>query len=210
VDELLRRPVRLTGFLPVIANHLNIPKPPAGQPTLLTWDETTTMFHEFGHALHGMFSNVKYPYFSGTAVPRDFVEYPSQVNEMWADWPQVLQHYAKHYQTGAPMPQALLDKVIASKKFNQGFTTTEYLGASMLDQNWHQLTGTQVPDAASVMPFEAAALKKTASTSSRCRRVIARRTSATSWAAMQRATTPTSGRKCWTRTASNGSGRTGD
>ncbi len=150
----------LTGFLPVVANHLNIPKPPAGQPTLLTWDEVTTMFHEFGHALHGMFSDVKYPYFSGTSVPRDFVEYPSQVNEMWADWPQVLANYAKHYQTGAPMPKALLDKVLASSKFNQGFTTTEYLGAAMLDQNWHQLAPAQVPDAAGVMPFEAAALKK--------------------------------------------------
>jgi peptidyl-dipeptidase Dcp len=150
----------LTGFLPVVANHLNITKPPAGQPTLLTWDETTTMFHEFGHALHGMFSNVKYPYFSGTNVPRDFVEYPSQVNEMWADWPQVLANYAKHYQTGAPMPKELLDKVLASSKFNQGFTTTEYLGAAMLDQNWHQLAPDQVPDAAGVMPFEAAALKK--------------------------------------------------
>ena len=150
----------LTGFLPVVANHLNIPKPPAGQPTLLTWDEVTTMFHEFGHALHGMFSNVNYPYFSGTNVPRDFVEYPSQVNEMWADWPQVLANYAKHYQTGAPMPKELLDKVLASSKFNQGFTTTEYLGAAMLDQSWHQLTPDQVPAAAGVMPFEAAALKK--------------------------------------------------
>ena len=150
----------LTHFLPVVANHLNIPKPMAGQPTLLTWDEVTTMFHEFGHALHGMFSNVKYPYFSGTNVPRDFVEYPSQVNEMWADWPQVLQHYAKHYQTGAPIPKDLLDKVIASQKFNQGFTTTEYLGAAMLDQNWHQLTPEQVPAADGVMAFEAAALKK--------------------------------------------------
>jgi peptidyl-dipeptidase Dcp len=150
----------LTGFLPVVANHLNIPKPAPGQPTLLTWDEATTMFHEFGHALHGMFSNVKYPYFSGTSVPRDFVEYPSQVNEMWADWPQVLEHYAKHYKTGAPIPKDLLDKVIASQKFNQGFTTTEYLGAAMLDQNWHQLTPDQVPDAAGVMPFEAAALAK--------------------------------------------------
>jgi peptidyl-dipeptidase Dcp len=149
----------LTGFLPVVANHLNIPKPPAGQPTLLTWDEVTTMFHEFGHALHGMFSNVKYPYFSGTNVPRDFVEYPSQVNEMWADWPQVLANYAKHYQTGAPMPKELLDKVLASSKFNQGFTTTEYLGAAMLDQSWHQLTPDQVPAAVGVMPFEAAALK---------------------------------------------------
>jgi peptidyl-dipeptidase Dcp len=93
-------------------------------------------------------------------VPRDFVEYPSQVNEMWADWPQVLANYAKHYQTGAPMPKELLDKVLASSKFNQGFTTTEYLGAAMLDQNWHQLTPAQVPAANGVMAFEAAALKK--------------------------------------------------
>src|SRR5574337_876740 len=110
----------LTGYLPVVANHLNFTRPTIGL-TLLTWDEVTTMFHEFGHALHGMFSNVEYPYFSGTSVPRDFVEFPSQVNEMWADWPSVLAHYAKHYQTGAAMPQALLDKVLASSKFNQGF-----------------------------------------------------------------------------------------
>ncbi|AXK71597.1 M3 family peptidase [Lysobacter sp. TY2-98] len=151
---------KLTGYLPVVANHLNIPKPPAGQPTLLTWDEVTTMFHEFGHALHGMFSNVKYPYFSGTSVPRDFVEYPSQVNEMWADWPEILSNYAKHYQTGAPMPKELLDKVLASSKFNQGFTTTEYLGAAMLDQNWHQLPASQIPAASGVMAFEADALKR--------------------------------------------------
>ncbi|MEA9827864.1 M3 family metallopeptidase [Xanthomonas campestris pv. raphani] len=148
----------LTGFKPVVANHLNIPKPPAGQPTLLTWDEVTTMFHEFGHALHGMFSDVKYPYFSGTSVPRDFVEFPSQVNEMWADEPSILKNYAKHYQNGTPMPQALLDKVIAASKFNQGFATTEYLGAAMLDQNWHQISANQVPDAAGVMAFEAKAL----------------------------------------------------
>jgi len=148
----------LTGDQPVVANHLNIPKPPTGQPTLLTWDEVTTMFHEFGHALHGMFSDVKYPYFSGTSVPRDFVEFPSQVNEMWADWPSILKNYAKHYQTGAPMPQALLDKVVAAAKFNQGFATTEYLGAAMLDQNWHQLPAGQVPDAAGVMAFEGKSL----------------------------------------------------
>jgi peptidyl-dipeptidase Dcp len=149
----------LTGDLPVVANHLNIPKPPAGQPTLLTWDEVTTMFHEFGHALHGMFSDVKYPRFSGTSVPRDFVEYPSQVNEMWADWPSVLANYARHYQTGAPMPQALLDKVIAAQKFNQGYATTEYLAAAMLDQNWHQLdvAASTIP-ADQVMAFEAKAL----------------------------------------------------
>lgn len=149
----------LTGYKPVVANHLNIPKPPAGKPTLLTWDEVTTAFHEFGHALHGMFSNVEYPYFTGTSVPRDFVEYPSQVNEMWADWPAILKNYAKHHETGAPMPQELLDKVIAASKFNQGFRTTEYLGSAMLDQRWHQITADQVPDAAGVMAFEAAAQK---------------------------------------------------
>ncbi|MGV7208258.1 M3 family metallopeptidase [Oxalobacteraceae bacterium A2-2] len=147
----------LMGTHSVVANHLNIPKPPAGEPTLLTYDEVKTAFHEFGHALHGMFSNVKYPRFSGTSVPRDFVEYPSQVNEMWAVWPEVLANYAKHYQTGAPMPKELLDKVIASKKFNQGFLTTEYLAASLLDQRWHQLAPAQVPT--DVLAFEAASLK---------------------------------------------------
>ena len=149
----------LTGNLPVVANHLNIPKPPAGQPTLMTWDEVTTMFHEFGHALHGMFSNVEYPRFSGTNVPRDFVEYPSQVNEMWADWPEVLANYAKHYQTGAPMPKELLDKVLAASKFNQGFATTEYLGAAMLDQSYHQLSADKVPAAGDMIRFEQSALK---------------------------------------------------
>src|SRR5690606_5702204 len=145
----------MTGNLPVVANHLNIPKPADGEPTLLTWDEVTTMFHEFGHALHGMFSDVKYPYFSGTSVPRDFVEFPSQVNEMWSDWPSILANYAKHYQTGEPMPRELLDKVLASSKFNQGFATTEYLGAALLDQEWHQLTeASQIPGADGVMAFE--------------------------------------------------------
>jgi len=148
---------KLLGNLPVVANHLNIPKPPAGQPTLLTYDEVRTAFHEFGHALHGMFSNVTYPTFGGTNTPRDFVEYPSQVNEMWATWPEVLANYAKHYQTGAPMPKELLDKVIASKKFNMGFVTTEYIEASLLDQRWHQLKPADVP--ADVTAFEAQALK---------------------------------------------------
>ncbi|NGZ83187.1 M3 family metallopeptidase [Duganella aceris] len=147
----------LMGTHPVVANHLNIPKPNDGEPTLLTYDETRTMFHEFGHALHGMFSNVKYPRFSGTRVPRDFVEFPSQVNEMWSVQPAVLANYAKHYQTGAAMPQELLDKVIASKKFNEGFRTTEYLAASILDQKWHQLGASQIPS--DVLSFEAASLK---------------------------------------------------
>lgn len=148
----------LMGTRSVVANHLNIPKPPAGEPTLLTVDEVKTTFHEFGHALHGMFSNVKYPRFSGTNVPRDFVEYPSQVNEMWMIAPEVLANYAKHYKTGEAMPKELLDKVIASKKFNQGFLTTEYLAASLVDQRWHQLSAAQVPS--DVLGFEAAALKE--------------------------------------------------
>ena len=148
----------LMGTRSVVANHLNIPKPPAGEPTLLTPDEVKTAFHEFGHALHGMFSNVKYPRFSGTNVPRDFVEYPSQVNEMWMIVPEVLANYAKHYKTGAPIPKELLDKVVASKKFNQGHTTTEYLAASLLDQRWHQLGAAQIPT--DVLGFEASVLKE--------------------------------------------------
>jgi peptidyl-dipeptidase Dcp len=143
---------------PVIANHLNIPKPPEGQPTLLTWDEVKTAFHEFGHALHGMFSAVQYPRFAGTSVPRDFVEYPSQVNEMWRTWPEVLKNYAKHYQTGEVMPQELLDKVFAAEQFNEGFRTTEYLASTLLDQAWHQLGPEQVPK--DTLKFEAEALKK--------------------------------------------------
>jgi peptidyl-dipeptidase Dcp len=151
----------LFGTKPVVANHLNIPKPPPGEPTLLTQDEVRTAFHEFGHALHGMFSHVKYPRFSGTSVPRDFVEYPSQVNEMWARWPEILKNYAKHYKTGEPMPQALLDKVEAAEKFNQGFKTTEYLVASLLDQAWHQLNPTEIPKDA--VAFETEALRKAGS-----------------------------------------------
>ncbi len=149
----------LLGTSPVVGNHLNVPKPPEGEPTLLTFDEVTTMFHEFGHALHGFFSDVRYPYFAGTSVPRDFVEYPSQVNEMWATWPEVLRNYAVHHETGEPMPADLLDKVLATQQFNQGFATTEYLAASLLDQAWHQLTADEVPDAAGVEAFEAAALE---------------------------------------------------
>jgi peptidyl-dipeptidase Dcp len=149
---------RLEGREPIVANHLNIPEPPPGEPTLLTFTEVTTMFHEFGHALHGMFSDVTYPYFSGTSVPRDFVEYPSQVNEMWATWPEVLANYARHYETGEPMPQELLDKVIEARQFNQGYATTEYLAATLVDQALHQLTADEVPSAEALMGFEAAAL----------------------------------------------------
>ena len=144
---------------PVVANHQNITKPSSDdEPVLLPLDEVTTAFHEFGHGLHGMFSNVKYPDFSGTSVPRDFVEFPSQVNEMWAVWPEVLQNYAVHYETGEVMPQELLDKVLATQKFNQGYATTEYLAASLLDQAWHQLKPEEVPDADGLLEFEAKVL----------------------------------------------------
>ena len=150
---------KLKGNKPVIANHLNVVKPPKGEPTLMSFDEVITTFHEFGHALHGMFSDVNYPYFAGTSVPRDFVEYPSQVNEMWAIWPEVLKNYAVHHETGKPMPKELLDKVLATQKFNQGFATTEYLAASLLDQALHQLSPDQVPTGEEIIAFEADALK---------------------------------------------------
>ena len=150
----------LQGTQPIVANHLNITKPTEGEATLLTFDEVTTMFHEFGHALHGMFSNVEFPSFSGTRVPRDFVEYPSQVNEMWATWPEVLANYAVHFESGEPMPTELLDKVLSTQKFNQGFSTSEYLAASIVDQALHQLGPEQVPPAEEIMAFEAAALEE--------------------------------------------------
>ena len=144
----------LHGDRPVVANHQNIAKPAEGEATLLTLDEVTTMFHEFGHALHGILSDVRYPFFSGTAVPRDFVEFPSQFYEMWALWPQVLSRYAVHHETGEPMPRDVADKVLAMRRFNQGFATTEYLAASVLDQALHQLGPDDVPEANSLMAFE--------------------------------------------------------
>jgi peptidyl-dipeptidase Dcp len=151
---------RLMGTKAVVLNNLNIPKPPAGQPTLLTFDEVTTAFHEFGHAAHGLFSDVQYPQFSGTSVPRDFVEFPSQYNEMWATDPKILAHYAKHYATGEPMPQALMDKVLAARKFNQGYGTTEYLAAALIDQALHQLAPGHTPDASEIAAFEQATLQR--------------------------------------------------
>ena len=150
----------LSGDKPVVVNNLNIPMPPAGEPTLLTQDEVTTAFHEFGHALHGMLSHVKYPRFASPGVPRDFVEYPSQFNEMWATYPEVLSHFARHWKTGEPIPRALVDKVQAAQRFNQGYATTEYLAATLLDQAWHQVGAAQVPAAADVTSFEAAALHR--------------------------------------------------
>ena len=146
----------LMGQKPVVVNNLNIPKPPAGEPTLLTFDETNTLFHEFGHALHGMLSNVTYPRFSGTSTPRDFVEFPSQVNEMWMLWPEVVENYAKHHITGEALPQEWIDNLKATDTFNQGHATTSYLAAAILDLAWHELTpGAGVSD---VFSFEAKAI----------------------------------------------------
>ncbi|MFP7760721.1 M3 family metallopeptidase [Marisediminicola sp. LYQ134] len=147
----------------VVTNNLNVPKPPEGAPTLLTLDEVTTVFHEFGHALHGLFARVTYPSFSGTSVGRDFVEYPSQVNEMWKLWPEVLANYAVHVDTGEPLPADVVDRLRSSGRFNEGFATSEYLAAAMLDQAWHTLTPADFtgPDAVTdVEAFEAAALAR--------------------------------------------------
>jgi len=148
----------LLNQLPVVVNNLNIPKPPAGQPALLTLDFTTTLFHEFGHALHGLLSQVKYPRVSGTAVQRDFVEFPSQVNEMWIMWPEVLNNYARHYETGEAMPQEWVDSLNAASTFNEGFATTSYLAAAVLDLAWHSLTSEEAAGVTDVEAFEAKAL----------------------------------------------------
>ncbi|TWH71568.1 peptidyl-dipeptidase Dcp [Modestobacter roseus] len=146
----------LLGTGPVVFNCLNVTRGAAGQPTLLTLDEVTTLFHEFGHALHGLSSAVTYPRFSGTSVPRDFVEFPSQVNEMWALWPEVLAHYARHVETGEPLAQETVEAIEAAALWGEGFATVEYLGATLLDQAWHRIgPETEVTDP---QAFEARAL----------------------------------------------------
>ncbi|WEK60111.1 MAG: M3 family metallopeptidase [Candidatus Microbacterium colombiense] len=147
---------RLRGTSAVVVNNLNVPLPGDGEPTLLTLDEVTTLFHEFGHALHGLFATVTYPHFSGTNVFRDFVEFPSQVNEMWILWPEVLDNYARHHETGEPLDPAILDRLRSTETFDQGHATSEYLAAAWLDQAWHRI-GTDA-DIDDVAAFEAAAL----------------------------------------------------
>jgi peptidyl-dipeptidase Dcp len=149
---------KLLGQLPVIYNVANFQKPAAGEPALISFTDVTTMFHEFGHGLHGMFSNVEYPLLSGTNVPRDFVEFPSQFNEHWASYPAIFDHFAKHYKTGAAMPAELAAKLRKAEKFNQGYMLTELLAAAELDMQWHTLPATaplQNPD-----EFEQAALER--------------------------------------------------
>jgi peptidyl-dipeptidase Dcp len=150
---------KLLGTLPVIYNVANFTKPAPGQPALLSFDDVTTMFHEFGHALHGMFGDTEYPTLSGTNVPRDFVEFPSQFNEHWASYPAVFDHYARNYKTGAPMPTELADKIKKTRNFNQGYALTELLAAAELDMQWHILPASapvENPDT-----FEKEALEKT-------------------------------------------------
>lgn len=150
---------KLFGTIPVIYNVCNFTKPEAGKPALISFDDVTTMFHEFGHGLHGLFANQQYPSLSGANVARDYVEFPSQFNEHWASDPKILKNYALHYQTGAPMPQALLDKIKKASSFNQGYIFTEALAAAELDMQWHTISpGSPLHD---VDKFEAEALKKT-------------------------------------------------
>lgn len=149
---------RLLGTKPVIYNVGNFTKPAAGQPALLSFDDVITMFHEFGHALHGLFAAEEYPTLSGTSTARDFVEFPSQFNEHWATDPKILANYAKHYKTGAPMPQVLVDKIKKAGNFNKGFDMTELVSAALLDMSWHTLSA--AAPLQEVDAFEAAALKK--------------------------------------------------
>ena len=149
----------LLGQRPVVINNLNLIKPPAGQPTLMTWDDVVTLFHEFGHSLHGLLSDTRYRSQSGANTPRDFVEYPSQVNEMWALDPALLQRYAVHHETGEPMPAEWLETLRGSTLFQQGYKTTEYLGAALLDQVWHRTPLEELPtDPEDVEEFERTAL----------------------------------------------------
>jgi peptidyl-dipeptidase Dcp len=153
---------RLLGQAPVVVINLNIPRPPDAEPTLLTLDEVETAFHEFGHVLHGLLSDVRYPKLSGTAVPRDFVEFPSQVNEMWAFWPQVLTRYARHHVDDEPLAQEIVDALVASRASGQGFATTEYLAAALLDLEWHRLPADRARQltADDVEGFEREALRR--------------------------------------------------
>ena len=148
----------LLGQQPVVVNVLNIPRPAEGEPALISFDNVTTLFHEMGHSVHGLFSDVEYPSQAGTSVPRDFVEFPSTFEEDWAIHPEVLKNYAVHHETGEPIPEDLLDRLIAAREFNQGFDTQEYLAATMIDLEWHLLDSEEIPS--DVESFEEAALSK--------------------------------------------------
>ena len=150
----------LLGKRPVVCNNLNVPKPAAGEPTLLTLDEVRTLFHEFGHAIHGLVANTRYPHLSGTSVSRDFVEFPSQVNEMWIQWPEVIANYAVHHETGEKLDTAAIDKLAESALWGEGYETHAYLGAALLDQEWHKLSASDAAALGSVEDFERDALQR--------------------------------------------------
>ncbi|MFF8900303.1 M3 family metallopeptidase [Streptomyces lydicus] len=159
-NELVQQS-HLLGHRPVVVNNLNVARPPAGEPVLLTWREVGTLFHEFGHALHALFSDVRYPLLAGTQVPRDFVEFPSQVNEMWAEQPEILAHYARHHVTGEPMPPDLPGRLREAESFGAGFRVVEHQAAAVLDWSWHSLPADgDLPDEGDAEAFEAAALER--------------------------------------------------
>ena len=200
----------LLGDRPVVTVCMNVPRPPDGEPALLSPDEVDTAFHEFGHALHGLFSDVHAPRFSGTSVPRDYVEFPSQVNEMWAWHPEVLPRYARHHATGEPLPADLLGALKEALAYGEGFRTSEYLGATLLDLAWHALPAGAAIAPDDVEAFEADVLAGAGlDIAEPCRRATAARTSRTcSPAATARATTATSGARSSTPSSSTGSPRT--
>jgi peptidyl-dipeptidase Dcp len=191
---------------PVVTNNLNIVRPAEG-PCLLTLSEVRTLFHEFGHALHGLFSAAAYPSLAGTAVPRDFVEYPSQVNEMWKLWPDIVAEYAQHHQTGEPLPDGALQRIQDASLWGEGFATTEYLSAALLDLAWHSLAADDTVD--DILDFEDRALRDAGLDPD----LVPPRYRTGYFkhifdGGTQPATTPTSGARSWTPTRSSGSPRT--
>ena len=200
---------KLLQHLPVVANHLNIAKPQAGQPVLLTFDEVTAMFHEFGHALHGMLSNVRYPTLSGTQVPRDFVEYPSQYNEMWAREPAVVATTPIITRTASRCRRSCWRGYWRRSNSTRAMPSTEYIAAALLDQSWYQIRAEQAPPPTPSPPSSRRPSGRAASTTPPCRRATTRRTSRTSSrAAIRRCTTPTCGARCSPATPGSGSTRT--
>ncbi len=203
----LRDQEKLAGDVtPIILNICNFSKPAAGEPALLSFDDARTLFHEFGHALHGMLSNVTYPLLAGTAVPSDFVELPSQLYEHWLEVPEILQKYARHAATGEPMPKALLDRLLATRTFNQGFATVEYTACALVDLDLHGLRDTAVARCRRVRAARsrrASPCRRKSSCATACR--ISSICSPA--AATRRAITPTCGRRCSTPTPSRPSRR---
>lgn len=204
MDGCVCRTVDSARAAPVIYNVCNYVRPQAGQSALLSWDEVITLFHEFGHTLHGLFASQRYASLSGTNTPRDFVEFPSQIFEHWASQPQVFAHYAKHYQSGEPMPQALRDNMLRAATFNKGYDMSELLAAALLDMRWHSLSTSALPE--EVDAFEQLVLREENLDLAAVPRAIAAAVSPiSSAAAMRQAITPICGPRCWPTTAINGS-----